>query len=111
MNTPTTPKKRSPICSACPTACATVCTIAQPMKEWKSEFANAWKKSNGLSNPPQVRRPVRQKSEQKENLRPDFRNTIGRGNRAPGGIFLVTPPHHSCLLLHLPSALIDPCQH
>src|SRR6267143_3540454 len=94
INTLTIPKQRSPTCNACPTASATASTIAQRTKEWRSGFATAWKKSNGSGNPLQIGRQIREKAEQKENLKPDSRNLISSCNRSAGGFCRVHHPVH-----------------
>src|SRR5208282_1276713 len=94
INTPTTPKKRSLICSVCPTACATASTIAPPMKELKSGFANAWKRSNGSSSP----LPAAHYIQQKENLKPDSCNLINSQQLQAGGFRGHQPAHGFRLL-------------
>ena len=43
-------KDHSVLGITCPTVCEIASTITPRMREWKSGFANAWKKSNGSRN-------------------------------------------------------------
>src|SRR5271154_6774273 len=98
INAPTTLKPKSPTCNACPTACATACTTAPRARESKSVFANAWKKSNDSKRRHQIGRQIgrlaRQKAEQKENLKPDFRDLIQQ-LQSTGRRVLSWPPARS----------------